>query len=140
MFLDGVPYPPLNGPPASDTLNWKVATSAISLINHLFVNGTCQAGEDPVNSPSEFHCFHVSGASLKALFPSSVFNTGTHTITLFYAAHLANSTVWTNGREALLGCVGPNYVSPFPSTMPDNAAYGTDAYSGGSVCTPGEPG
>src|SRR5215831_1570334 len=53
MLSDGVPFPP------TSTTNWKDASGAISLINHPFINGACQAAEDPVNTPSQDHCFHV---------------------------------------------------------------------------------
>jgi hypothetical protein len=60
-------------------------------------------------------------------------------VTLYFAAHLAASFVWNQGNESLLGCVGNlNYVNPFPATMPDPTAYGTDAYSGGAICTKGD--
>src|SRR5262249_50760876 len=78
---------------------------------------------------------------LKALFSSSIFDSGEHTITLFYAAHLAATSVWANANEALLGCFGNiNYVNPYPSAMPNATAFGTDAYSGGLPCTTGRAG
>jgi hypothetical protein len=126
MLDNAHPYPPNN------TTNWKIANSAISLINHPFTSaGVCSPTPDPQNSPSPDHCFHVDGAALRSLLGGDgVFNNGTHTITIFYAAHLAASFVWTQGNEALLGCAASiNYVHPFPAAMPDPTAYGTDAYN-----------
>ena len=123
MLLDGVPYPS----PGSTV--WLNARPALSLINHPYANGTCQVSPDPTDTPSGDHCFHVDGAALAALFPAGTFSTGTHTVTLFYEAHLALSFVWTRGNEALLGCPSSiNWVHPGPEVIPANTAYGTDAY------------
>jgi hypothetical protein len=100
--------------------------------------------------PAQFHCFHVDGGNLATniSYPS----TGTHTITIFFAAHLAASFVWGNGtgtvggHEASLGdCTSPYYATPLNSSAQTAGVsfepltggcnngipiYGTDAYAG----------
>jgi hypothetical protein len=137
MLLDGVPFPP------ASTTNWRRADPAfapgvITNINRPFIAGACSSTEDAPNTPSGTHCFHVDGAALKTLvFGADPIPAGTHRITLFYAAHLAATSVWSAGNEHLLGCTTnvATYVAPFPATMPDPTAYGTDAYSGGDPCS-----
>ncbi len=166
MLLNTVPLPP------SDTTNWVVAETAVSHINRPLnsaadgsgstvltgSSGFCSSDTpEPIPDgvttfPAEFHCFHVNGATLKSLLGSSVFNSGTHTVTLFYAAHLAASFVWGNGtagvggHEASLGdCTSPYYakgltgpLSSFEPLWPSGSGactglpktYGTDDYSG----------
>jgi hypothetical protein len=164
MLLDTQPLPP------TSTTNWVVAISAISHINrplNTLANGTgpavlsgssgfCSSDtKEPIpdgttSFPAQFHCFHVSGSALASLFPG-VFATGTHTITLFYAAHLAASFVWGNGtagigaHEASLGdCTTIYYAKPlsgplatFQPIMGGCASgipiYGTDDYAGWTV-------
>src|SRR5262249_14567409 len=96
---------------------------------------------------AETHCFHVDGTALAALFPGKLAS-GTHTITIFYAAHLAASFVWgsgpgTGGHESSLAdCTSPFYVRPLTGPLasfePLNTVtctrfpkvYGTDDYAG----------
>ncbi|HEX6279907.1 MAG TPA: hypothetical protein VFZ49_07810, partial [Pyrinomonadaceae bacterium] len=136
MLLDDVPYP------STDTTNWKSAISAISFINGtLNASGQCVAAEDPVNTPSQEHCFKVSGSALQALFPLTNFSSGNHTITLFYEAHLSNTRTWKNGKQSLIGCpTSIHYANPGPEVVPADTVYGTEAYSGGDPCVEGEAG
>ncbi|HEV2198429.1 MAG TPA: hypothetical protein VGR73_01310 [Bryobacteraceae bacterium] len=165
LLLDGSPHPEsfVPGPGTTGTSTnafWIDATglvgnpsilpSAITDINGtLDVSGNCSAVKDPVNKPSDPHCFHVDGAKLKALINAAynyqkgntcpgascadIFATGTHSVTLYYEAHLAATFVWSKGNEYLLDCAGNlNYVAPGPWVIPFGApvVYGTDAYKG----------
>src|SRR5215469_13935044 len=162
MLLDTDPLPP------SATTNWVLAASAVSHINRPLNSaadgsgttvltgstGFCSSDtKEPIPDlvttfPAQFHCFHVDGPTLGALFGSTL-NSGTHTITLYYAAHLAASFVWGNGtagvggHEASLGdCTSPFYVRPLTGPLasfePFNTTtclsfpvvYGTDDYTG----------
>src|SRR5215469_17211955 len=162
MLLDTDPLPP------SATTNWVLAASAVSHINRPLNSaadgsgttvltgstGFCSSDtKEPIPDlvttfPAQFHGFHVDGPTLGALFGSTL-NSGTHTITLYYAAHLAASFVWGNGtagvggHEASLGdCTSPFYVRPLTGPLasfePFNTTtclsspvvYGTDDYTG----------
>ncbi len=161
MLVDTVPLAP------SDTTNWVVAASAISHFNRPLNSATDGTGitvltgstgfcssdnpEPPpdlvTTFPAETHCFHVDGPTLGALFGNTL-SSGTHTITIFYAAHLAASFVWGNGtagvggHEGSLGdCSSPFYVRPLTGPLasfePFNTTtcigfpvvYGTDDYA-----------
>ena len=130
MLLDGIPQPP------SDPANWIDAHDAISNINRPFLSGVCSATKDPVAGvPSDDHCFHVDGDTLMNLLGAGNFASGTHTVTLYYQAHLAATFVWSQGKEYLLGCPSdPSYVAPLTGAVPGNTVFGTDAYSGGALC------
>ena len=144
MLADGIFAPP------SGSAAWVDAHTAITLVNHPFdVTNTCTVAGDPLNTPSAAHCFHVDGAALYALLGGAgTFGTGTHTISIYYAAHLAATRTWSQGFEALLGCPGdPNYViasGPPPNGqgaefIPLNTVFGTDAYNpldSGTTSTP----
>jgi hypothetical protein len=135
MLLDDVPFPP------TSTANWKNAAPAISNINRPFVAGVCSSTEDAVNTPSDFHCFHVDGPALATALGG--IPAGTHTITLFYEAHLSSTFVWKNGNESLLGCDSSTaWVDPQSEVIPANTVYGTDAYASGGQgdCTTGQVG
>ena len=131
MLLDDVPFP------RTDTTNWKSAISAISFINGtLDSSGQCVENADAVNAPSQEHCFSVDGSQLQALFPGVNFASGSHTITLFYEAHLSTTRTWKNGKQYLLGCSSSiHYAAPGPEVVPADTIYGTDAYSAGDPCT-----
>src|SRR3989344_894655 len=128
MLLDTVPYP------TDITTDWKIVPigTAITNVNDAFVGGVC-SGDDADNTPSDFHCFHVDGSGLALLFPGTDFSTGTHTISLFYADHMAATFVWSSGNEADIGDDNSiYYVNPWPETMPEDTAYGTEAFTGWS--------
>jgi hypothetical protein len=147
LLLDTLPYPP-----SGDTLHWAVPTinpalatpassdtdHVISAINQPFTSGQpCPSAlSDALNTPGDFHCFHVSGRALSSQFETALKTARPdgqpHLITVFYAAHLAASFVWLQGTEAKLGCIGDiAYVNPYPADMPNAAAYGTNAYNPG---------
>ncbi len=142
LLLNGIPYPASGDnfwvvPTINGAIRASSDTSAvISVINEPFADKVAcpAAAADPLNTPSDFHCFHVSGKALSSEFLSAL-NTDRpdgqpHSITIFYAAHLAASFVWLQGFEAKLGCIGNiSYVSPYPLDMPDPTAYGTNAYN-----------
>ena len=126
MLLDGIPFPAL--------ADWIPASTAVSNINRPFTGGVCQSAEEPVPNgtttfPAASHCFHLTGSTLATLL-GGIPATGTHTVTLFYEAHLAATSVWMAGNESLLNCTGVNnYVSPGSEIQPAMSVYGTDAYS-----------
>ncbi|HLW54852.1 MAG TPA: hypothetical protein VKW06_18600 [Candidatus Angelobacter sp.] len=142
LLSDGNPFPPTN------TTHWVSALPAISNINRpLDASGGCSSNTpDPVNAPTEIHCFHVTGDTLAGLVGGVGAANTTYSITLYYAAHLARSSVWTHGHESLLGCFGdPNYVirtdganfvgmgaefipAPAASATDPIGIFGTDAY------------
>ena len=143
LLLDTVPLPP------TSTTNWVVVpagTGTGAVITHVnrplntkadgtgstVVSGSsgfCSSdNKEPIPDgitkfPAEFHCFHVNGAGLAALFPG-VFASGTHTITLFYAGHLAASFVWGNGTAGTGGheasvndCTTVYYAHPYQGPL-----------------------
>jgi hypothetical protein len=125
LLLDGIPYPPVGD---TDWLEGLVTGGAITKINYAYVGGVL-TNFDASNSPSAEHGFHVNGTVLGTLV--NVPPTGTHTITIFYEAHLASTAVWHTGNEGKLGDpLSIYYVHPGPEVLPLNTVYGTEAYTG----------
>lgn len=88
---------------------------------------------DPVNAPSAEHCFLIDPTIIHATyshFPAS-FTSGTHTVTIFYEAHMAATFVWSTGHESSLGNDATIYGVHAPtSAVLSGVSYGTGLYSG----------
>ncbi len=162
-------------PSENTTTSWLLAVEAGSAISHINrpmntaadgsgttvltgSGGFCSSdNKEPVPNgtttfPAAVHCFHVSGPKLAAMFATPLGAGTTHTITLFYAAHLAASYVWGNqsgvvgGHQGSLGdCTTAYYAKPLIHGTPTLGAsfepttggcgggipnYGTDDYAG----------
>jgi uncharacterized repeat protein (TIGR01451 family) len=144
MLEDGLFAPP----PDPD---WIDAHTAISNINHSIAagGGSCASTVDPADTVvNDIHCFHVDGTALRALLVAANANTfnvngaASYSVTLYYAAHLSSTNVWSNGKEAFLGCStdltdyvvktnGANYQGAGAEFVPAASAggiFGTDVY------------
>ena len=122
------------------------------------------SGWSSTHTPAAFHCMKITGSALKALFngmgagganPLDI-GTGTHSVTLYYAAHLAASYTWLAKKEDQIGaCASLNYAAPltsaaglsFEPTAPSDPTcgahsdgipiYGADVYTGWTYASNG---
>lgn len=120
VLANGVPRPP-----ATNTGGWNSFTPGN--INEKYITGSC-GGLDPIDAPSAEHCFSVTGANLLAALGGSL-GAGTHTVTIFFEAHMAPTFVWSSGNEDNLDQPGIYQVFA-PSGVPDSTVYGTNVYNG----------
>ncbi len=132
-LADGTPRPPSSdGSPGFG--QWHRFTPLN--INNTHTGGTCNT-TDALNTPSAEHCFRIdpSNGGWAALpgnsdFPAS-FGSGTHTITIFYEAHMAATFVWSTGHEGSLGNDATIYGVHAPTAaVPSGVSFGTGIYSG----------
>jgi len=120
-------------PPSTDTGGWN-AFKPMN-INYTHSGGTCNT-IDASNTPSAEHCFRIDptdgswSSGDRNGFPTS-FVTGTHSITIFYEAHMAATFVWSTGHESLLGDNLSIYGVHAPSAaVPSGVSFGTSIYTG----------
>ena len=99
-------------------------------INNTYTSGSC-SGTDALNDPSPHHCFHIDPVTIHASnpnFPAS-FATGTHTVTIYFEAHLAASFAWSTGHESSLSNPASIYGIHAPAAaVPANTVYGAHIY------------
>ena len=135
-----------NFAPPTGTTNWVDAHTGMEKINHPFdsATNTCLATNDTPATVYQFHCMHLNGGTMKSLINAGLnsknstsgvdyFATGTHTVTIYYAAHLAATATWTKGFEYLVGCSSDAHFikgsGQGAEFIPANTVFGTDDYN-----------
>ncbi len=113
---DGTSNPPVS------TTTWHTWIPAN--INKEYSGSSCLATNDTEPAADE-HCFRVTGGSM---FPTDAPGSGSHTLRIFFEAHLARSYDWAGGFESQLSTAGPHLITAPPESV--TPVYGADVYTG----------